>query len=136
MQMDTQNRGATAMKGECCLNATMSIDTKKSRIRIHKAMLHQLDDPQYIQLLVDPAGMAVAVRCVDTPLFGDAVHTISRERLCSVFSCEIYSRFFVSKLSALVPAMGEGHLYHMSGKVIPSQRMAVFDLNTLKTAES
>lgn len=38
------------MENESRLTATMSIDTKRSRIRIHKAMLHQLGDPQYIQL--------------------------------------------------------------------------------------
>lgn len=124
------------MGNESRLTATLSIDTKRSRIRIHKAMLHQLDDPQYIQLLVDPNGMAVAVRCVDAPLFGDAVHAVSRKRLCSDFSYEIYSRFFVAKLSSLTPVMGEGRLYHMRGKVIPSQRMAVFDLNTLKKVGS
>ena len=124
------------MEIESRLTATMSIDTRRSRIRIYKAMLHQLDDPQYIQFLVNPAGMAVAVRCVDTPLLGDAVHAVSRERLRSDFSYEIYSRFFVAKLISLAPAMGEGCLYHMRGEVIPAQRMAVFDLNTLKTAES
>lgn len=122
------------MENERQLTATMSIDTKRSRIRIHKAMLHQLGDPQYIQLLVDPDGMSVAVRCVDTPLFGDAVHAVGRKRLCSDFSYEIYSRFFVAKLSSLATAMGEGHLYHMRGKVMPSLGMAVFDLNTLKAA--
>lgn len=122
------------MENERQLTATMSIDTKRSRIRIYKAMLHQLGDPQYIQLLVDPDGMSVAIRCVDTPLIGDAVHTVCRERLCSDFSYEIYSRFFVAKLSSLAAAMGEGHLYHMRGKIIPSRRIAVFDLNTLKTA--
>ena len=118
------------------LTATMSIDTKRSRIRIHKAMLHQLDDPKYIQFLVDPNGMAVAVRCVDAPLFGDAVHAVSRERLCSDFSYEIYSRSFVAKLSSLAPVMGEGRLYHMRGEVIPPQKMAIFNLSTLKTAGS
>lgn len=124
------------MGNECRLTATMSIDTRRSRIRIHKAMLHQLGDPQYIQFLVDPNGMAVAVRRVDAPLFGDAVHEVSRGRLCSDLSYEIYSRFFVAKLSLLAPVMGEGRLYHMKGEVIPSQRIAVFDLNTLETVES
>lgn len=124
------------MENESRLTATMSIDTKRSRIRIHKAMLHQLGDPQYIQLLVDPNGMAVAVRCVDTPLFGDAVHAVSRKRLCSDFSYEIYSRFFVRKLSSLTSAMGEGHLYHMRGKIMPSQKMALFDLKSLTRIES
>lgn len=120
------------MENESRLTATMSIDTKRSRIRIHKAMLHKLGDPQYIQFLVNPRGMAVAVRCVDTPLFGDAVHAVSRKQLCSDFSYEIYSRFFVRKLSSLTSAMGEGHLYHMRGRIMPAQRMAVFDLRTLR----
>jgi len=124
------------MRNESRLTAALSIDTKRSRIRIHRATLHQLDDPQYIQLLVDPAGMAVAVRRVDTPVFGDAVHTAGWERHGSVFSCEIYSRFFIDKLSALVPDMEEGNLYHMRGEVIPSRRAAVFDLKTLKRMES
>lgn len=120
------------MKNEAHLTATMSIDTKRSRLRIHKAMLHQLGDPQYIQLLVNPASMAVAVRCVDAPFPGDCVHMIGREWLRSVFSCEIYSRFFVDKLSALVPSMGENGLYRMSGEIIPSQKIAVFDLKTIE----
>lgn len=124
------------MRNESQSIATMSIDTKRGRLRIHKALLHRLGDPRYIQLLVNPADLAVAVRCVDTPVLGEPIHTISQERLRSVFSCEIYSRLFVARLSALVPAMGEGRLYHMRGEVIPSQRMAVFDLKTLKRMES
>lgn len=114
----------------------MSIDTKRGRIRIPKAALHQLGDPRYVQLLVNPADMVVAVRCIDAPLFEDSVHIISRNRVCSVFSCEIYSRLFVAKLSALVTTMGTECLYHLNGKVILPQRMAIFDLKTLKRTES
>lgn len=124
------------MKSEERLTGTISIDTKKSRLRIHKTLLHQLGDPQYIQFLVDPTKMAVAVRCVDAPLFGDCVHTIGRERAGPAFSCEIYSRHFMSKLSSLVPSMGRDCLYRMSGKIIPSQKMAVFDLKTIMRLES
>lgn len=124
------------MRNECRLPAIMSIDTKRGRIRIHKAVLHQLGDPQYIQLLVNPSDMVVAVRCIDAPLFKDSVHIISRNRFCSVFSCEIYSRLFVAKLSALATAMGTGGLYRIKGKVMLSQRIAVFDLKTLTGTES
>lgn len=132
----TQNRGVTAVKREDHLTAAMTIDMKRGRIRIHKALLHQLGDPQYIQLLVDPAGLAVAVRCIDTPVFGDCVHTIGKTRLHSPFSCEIYSQHFMSKLATLVPSMGENRLYRMSGEVIPAQKMAVFDLKALTDTES
>lgn len=124
------------MRNECFLPATMSIDTKRGRIRIHKAVLHQLGDPRYIQLLVNPADMVVAVRCIDAPLFEDSVHIISRNRVCPAFSYEIYSRLFVAKLSTLVTTMGTEYLYRISGKVILPQRMAIFDLKTRKRTES
>lgn len=120
------------MNDNSCLSAAMSIDTKKGRIRLHKAMLRLPGSPRYIQLLVHPIGMTVAVRCVDLPLSGEPVHKISEHQLKPGFSGEIYSRCFVDKLSELAPTMREEGLYRISGEVTPSQKMAVFDLRTLK----
>ena len=64
-------------------NANLSVDLKKGRLRIHKAVLHSLGDPKYIQLLVNPEAMAVAVLRVDAPRSGDPVHKITKERLHS-----------------------------------------------------
>lgn len=86
VQTAVQSRVVNVMRNECCLPAIMSIDTKRGRIRIHKAVLHQLGDPQYIQLLVNPSDMVVAVRCIDAPLFEYSVHMINRNRFCSAFS--------------------------------------------------
>ena len=37
----------------------LSVDIKKYRIRIHKATLHLLGDPPYIQLLINPSSSIV-----------------------------------------------------------------------------
>lgn len=111
--------------------ANMSIDLKKNRIRIHKTVLHSLGDPTYIQLLVNPAGMVVAVRRIDVPLSGEPVHKISEKRLRSDNSYEIYSLSFLQKLFELVPSIDAGGLYHLSGEVFPAKGMALFDLKTL-----
>ncbi len=52
--------------------AVMSIDFKKNRIRIHRAVLHMLGDPKYIQFLVHPIERVVVIRCVDVPLIQGA----------------------------------------------------------------
>lgn len=44
----------------------ISIDLKKSRLRIHKASLHLIGDPLYIQLLVNREAQQVAIRSVES----------------------------------------------------------------------
>ena len=117
-------------------NANLSVDLKKGRLRIHKAVLHSLGDPKYIQLLVNPEAMAVAVLRVDAPRSGDPVHKIPKERLHSENSYEIYSQFFCVKLLELVPSLDVSGLFRISGEVFASKGMAVFDLRTLHRINS
>ena len=42
---------------------SLLIDLKKNRIRIHKATLHLLGDPDYIQFLVNPENLSLVIRC-------------------------------------------------------------------------
>ena len=44
--------------------ATIVVDLKKFRIRIHRPTLHAIGDPKLIQLLVNPEKRAVAIRAV------------------------------------------------------------------------
>ena len=43
----------------------LSIDMKKSRIRLYKSTLHVLGDPPYVQLLVEPSAGVVAIMAVN-----------------------------------------------------------------------
>lgn len=116
--------------------AVLSIDLKKFRMRVHKAMLHQLGDPKYIQLLVNPKDRVIAIRAIEKPLSGEPVHKITEHRLRSDNSYEIYSRSFLLTLSELEPTIDDCTCFRMSGEVFPARGMAVFYLNTLRRVDS
>lgn len=109
----------------------MSVDLKKYRIRIHKATLHLLGDPRYIQLLINPRSMNVAVRAVEKRRSGDQTHLVNQRLMNSDNSIELYSRSLVEKIREVVPDLDDGFSYRISGDIIPAQKMAVFALNTL-----
>lgn len=113
----------------------ISIDIKKYRIRIHKNVLHLLDDPPYVQLLINPESAEVAIRSVEKAVAKDQAHRVSKRQLKSDNCIEIYSKFFIQKLIELVPKMNEGQCYHMSGVIIPFEKAAVFSFKTLTLLE-
>lgn len=118
------------------LTTTMSVDLKKFRIRIYKTVIHQIGDPKYIQLLVNPDEMAVAIRSVEHELSGDQTHRVSERQLRADNSVEIYSRPFISKLCEVVSGLNVGYSYRLSGVVIPAEKTVVFSLMTLQIIES
>lgn len=118
------------------LTTTMSVDLKKFRIRIYKTVIHQIGDPKYIQLLVNPDEMAVAIRSVEHELSGDQTHRVSERQLRADNSVEIYSRPFISKLCEVVSGLNVGYSYRLSGVVIPAEKTVVFSLKTLQIIES
>lgn len=109
---------------------TMVVDTRKNRIRFRKATLHQLGDPDRIQLLVHPGKMLVAIRSVDRERAGDQSYKISQSVFTSDYCFEIYSRSFIVELCHLVGNLETG-CYRMSGRVLPQDRAAVFYLRSL-----
>lgn len=111
---------------------TISFDLKKYRIRIYKSLLHKLGDPKYIQLLVNPEDMAVAVISVEKESSGDQTHKVSQRRMASDNSVEIYSRPFIDKLCAVVGGLEAGRSYRLSGALVPNEKAAVFSLKTIK----
>lgn len=115
--------------------AVMSIDFKKNRIRIHRAVLHMLGDPKYIQFLVHPIERVVVIRCVDVPLSREPVHKAVDDRARD-FSHEIYSRSFLLTLAEIVPNIDTCGLYRMSGEVVPAKQMAIFSLKTIRRIDS
>lgn len=116
--------------------AVISIDLRKTRIRIHKSTLHILGDPQYIQLLVNPEKMTVAIKSVDTYLPGDNIHTVYKDVLHSDNSYEIYSKVFVKKLCAVIGDLDPRYSYRMSGQILQIHQAAVFSMKTLQKISS
>ena len=113
----------------------MSVDIKKYRIRIHKATLHLLGDPPYIQFLINPSSSIVALKSIFRPTSKDQTHRVPKKILRSSNSVEIYSKYFIDKLIELIPDLTDGNCYHMTGNIIPSEKMAVFSFKTLRPFE-
>lgn len=117
------------------VSVTMSVDTKKYGIRIHKALFRQLGEPRYIQLLVNPDDGAVAIQTVDKDMSGGQTHRIVEKRMQSESSYEIYSRPFIQKLREVEPGIEDGGAYRLTGSMIPSLKVAVFSLKTLQRTD-
>lgn len=115
---------------------TLTIDLKKYRIRIFKQALHLMGDPKYLQLLVNPNGMEVAILAVEKEMSGDQTHKVNLATLRSDNCIEIYSAPFVKKLCAVVGGLETICTYRLSGEVIISKKAAVFSLKTIKRLEA
>ena len=120
------------MNESTCLSTCISVDIKKYRIRLHKAMLHLLENPPYVQLLVNPAERIVAIRAITKQAAGDQSHRINQKALSSDNSVEIYSRTFISKLCTVMPDLNEGNSYRINGEIILSEKIALFPLESIQ----
>lgn len=110
---------------------TISVDLKKYRIRIFKALIHQMGDAKYVQLLVNPEEMAVALVFAEKESSGDQTHRLSLSTLASYNSVEIYSRPFIDKLCEVVGGLKGGRSYRLTGTAMPAEKVAVFSLKTI-----
>ncbi len=109
----------------------LTVDTKRSLIRVHKYALHQLNDPAYIQFMIDPKDMYFAVKGLDHASSSDQAHRITEQRLLSDRSIEIRANYFIKRLKSLNKQIIDGNLYRMDGQLVPSERIAVFSIGDL-----
>lgn len=113
----------------------ISIDLKKMRIRIYKSTLHYLGDPKYIQLLVNPKTQMLALRSVETDNPLVQAHRVDTKNISPDDSYEIYSGSFITKLCEIADYIDQNCTYKLTGKVIPTERIAVFPLKSIKEIE-
>ena len=118
------------------LATTITLDLKKYRIRIFKAALHQIGDPAYIQLLVNPHAMAFAIKSTDRKSCRGLAHKVDKATMRSDNSIEIYSRSFIDKLQEVVPDLEDKGTYRIPGTVVPKEKMVVFSLKNIVSIES
>ncbi len=109
----------------------LSLDLRKNRIRFHKSMLHLLGDPPYVQLLIDPDTMLVAVKALSRATAGDQSHKVSKKSLLSDNSVEIYSLSLVSRIAEILGLGNNACTYRIDGQLVPTENAAVFDLKNI-----
>ena len=110
----------------------ISLDMKKYRIRVHKAALHRIGDPEYIQFLVAPKPMIVGI----TPASQKSMNAvkITRSRMESEESVEVYSQPFLIRLYALA-GLNPSDAYRVQGKVFPNHNLLAFYLRSTQRIE-
>lgn len=109
----------------------LSLDCKRSRIRMHKAILPLIDNPKYIQLLLRPDTKEMALRGVDSALPNCETVRIKDCKDSASYAHEIYSSSFITALQAIADIPDPSITYHLPGRVFPSKRTAVFSLREI-----
>lgn len=115
---------------------TMSIDMKKRRIRIHKYTLHSLAEPKYIQLLINTEKKLIAIKGLDIMQSGDQTYNIDAKNIGPDESCDIYSDNLTKQLYWLVDNLEFHSTYRLTGQLVKTHRLVLFDLATMERIES
>ena len=102
------------------------IDTKKRRLRIYKQTLALLDNPEYIQLLVNPEKKMILL-CPATSRQASC-EWIKWKQLNENQCCEIYSTSFVEKLMLLSNVWDKNMSYKLTGTLLPKQKFILYHM--------
>lgn len=103
------------------------IDSKNSRIRIHRSTLHLLGDPECIQLLVNPGRLTLAIlpgRKLKT------ANTVRWDRIAENRCCELYSKILVHQLCSICPGWKQDGRYRLYGVCVLNGTLIQFDMSS------
>mgnify|MGYP005829534083 CR=1 FL=1 len=114
--------------------ATMTLDIKRNRFRIHKSTLKKLGNPQYIQFLINPEEMFIAILGSDRPLAGGTANKVNLIQLPNQ-SVEFYSNTLLEGVINMIGLIDFRYSYRLSGEVDAANRVAYFSMKTLKKNE-
>ena len=112
----------------------MTLDIKRNRFRIHKSTLKKLGNPQYIQFLINPEEMFIAILGSDRPLAGGTANKVNLIQLPNQ-SVEFYSNTLLDGVINMIGLIDFRHSYRLSGEVDAANRVAYFSMKTLKKNE-
>lgn len=117
--------------------ASLTLDPVRNRIRIHKQTIRRLGSPAYVQFLVNPEELYIAVLGSDKPIVGG---TANKVRLSSISfdtnqSVEFYSSIMLNSLSEIVGGFDLRFNYQLTGEIDQVNRVAYFSLQTVKPLE-
>lgn len=102
------------------------VDYRKNRIRIHKAALHELGNPQFVQLLVNPAERSLAVQ--NCQASDPTAHRIPASIYTGKVCCEIYSRSLMQQL-LFCSDWSNDSVYRMYASAFIDKQLLVFRID-------
>lgn len=114
-------------------NISISIDLKKYRLRIHRSTLNALSVPQYVQLMINPEEMVIAIWGTDKAIAES--HKVNLSQLNMYNSYELYSKMLMSELRAIVPNLDKGKSYRLYGRKVAGENVALFPMTSIQVIE-
>lgn len=122
------------MNNENQAHALLTLDPVRNRIRIHRQTLRLLRNPAYVQFLVNPEELYIAVLGSDKPISGG---TANKVRLSDTTqqSVEFYSTILLNNFSEMVGGFDLRFNYQLMGEIDQVNRVAYFSFKTLKQLE-
>lgn len=114
--------------------ALLTLDPVRNRIRIHRQTIRLLRNPAYVQFLVNPEELYIAVLGSDKPISGG---TANKVRLSDTTqqSVEFYSSILLNNFSEMVGGFDLRFNYQLTGEIDPVNRVAYFSFKTVKQME-
>lgn len=113
----------------------MTIDCKKPRLRIHKSTIHQMGNPKYIQLMINPRHRRIALRGVDRHIPGQHEIRVDRQVANTEDCVDWYSTHLIHELQTAFREIEHGCSYNLTGALIAKEKAAFFDISSLTLIE-
>ena len=104
----------------------ITVDMKKSRIRVHKATIHQMGDPGYMLLLINPDKQTICLCHADQN--DRRAHRIHISRLTGGYCYELYSKSLIAALRDVRPEFDTNNSYRISGDYFQQYALARFQM--------
>lgn len=101
------------------------LDMKKKRIRIHKVTLKSLDNPEYIQLLINPEEQILVL--LSGSKSDHLAHKVNYEKLKNN-CCELYSLDLIRAINTVVPQLNQKTSYRFTGDLVAKHNLVRFAL--------
>lgn len=118
------------MNSQEMMKPSICIDLKKKRIRIHKATLHQMGDPEYIQLLVHPEKQSLVIRiCLETDKFSQRVRLYPVK---SDYCYELYCTGLLKEMKSVTVGWKDKRSFRIYGMFNRAQNAALFGLKDIE----
>lgn len=105
----------------------MTIDMRKKRIRLYKHTLRLLDNPEYVQFLVNPSKHVFAVKsCAATGISAQKIYwtLLNGNGKC----CEFYSKNLIETIQSQFFGGPDEHTYRVIGEYNDRKKAVIFDL--------
>lgn len=86
-----------------------------------------LEDPDYVQLLVNPELKSIAVRSSISQDY--LAQKIKWSLIAGKQCCELYSKFLVKSLRGVCFDLEDKHTYRIDGELVKSENLATFNMD-------